>query len=55
MVETQGGKASEMRYDAYGATRYTSGSTPTDRRYTRRIEDAEIGLYFYNARYYDPI
>jgi RHS repeat-associated protein len=34
--------------------RYTSGTTPTSRRFTGQIEDAAIGLYFYNARYYDP-
>jgi RHS repeat-associated protein len=44
----------ELRYYAYGKTRYTSGTTPTNRRFTGQIEDATIGLYFYNARYYDP-
>jgi RHS repeat-associated protein len=44
----------ELRYYAYGGTRYTSGTTPASRRFTGQIEDATIGLYFYNARYYDP-
>jgi RHS repeat-associated protein len=35
-------------------TRYTSGTTPMARRFAGQIEDATIGLYFYNARYYDP-
>jgi RHS repeat-associated protein len=43
----------ELRYYAYGETRYTSGSTPTSYRFTGQREDATIGLYFYNARYYD--
>jgi RHS repeat-associated protein len=43
----------ELRYYAYGATRYSSGSTPTSYRFTGQREDATIGLYFYNARYYD--
>jgi RHS repeat-associated protein len=32
---------------------YTSGTTPTARRFTGQISDDTIGLYFYNARYYD--
>jgi RHS repeat-associated protein len=44
----------ELRYFPYGKTRYTSGTTPTTRRFTGQVEDATIGLYFYNARYYDP-
>jgi RHS repeat-associated protein len=43
----------ELRYYPYGETRYTSGSTPTSYRFTGQREDATIGLYFYNARYYD--
>ena len=27
---------------------------PTARRFTGQIEDAALGLYYYNARYYDP-
>ncbi len=39
-------------YNAYG--RYRSGGTlPTDRRYTGQQRD-DTGLYYYNARYYDP-
>jgi RHS repeat-associated protein len=47
-------EVSELRYFPHGKTRYTSGTTPTHRRFTGQIEDATIGLYFYNARYYDP-
>jgi RHS repeat-associated protein len=37
-----------------GETRYTSGTTPTDFRYTgQRLEDY-INLYWYNSRWYDP-
>ena len=43
-----------MRYHPWGGTRYTYGTTPTDRQFTGQINDVEIGLYFYNARYYDP-
>jgi len=50
---TQGGKT-ELRYTAWGTTRYEYGSTPTDRRFTGQREEASFGLYFYNARWYDP-
>lgn len=45
---------SEMRYKAWGETRYESPSYghPTKKRYTGQRED-DWGLYFYNARYYD--
>lgn len=37
-----------------GETRYSAGTLGTDYQYTgqRKVED--IGLYFYNARWYDP-
>jgi RHS repeat-associated protein len=44
---------SELRYDAWGGTRYTSGTTATDFRYTGQREETSFGLYFYNARWYD--
>jgi RHS repeat-associated protein len=47
-----GAQVSEMRYYAYGGTR--SGTMDTDRRYTGQRWEAGIGLYDYNARYYDP-
>ncbi|MHC1730421.1 MAG: RHS repeat-associated core domain-containing protein [Bacteroidales bacterium] len=48
-----GGSESEQRYTAWGSSRYASGSTPTKEKYTGQLE-AETGLYFYNARWYDP-
>jgi RHS repeat-associated protein len=43
-----------VRYRAFGATRFTSGTTPTSVRFTGQREEAALGLYFYNARRYDP-
>jgi RHS repeat-associated protein len=43
-----------MRYRAFGATRFTSGVTPTTFRYTGQREEAGLGLYYYGARWYDP-
>jgi RHS repeat-associated protein len=48
-----GDKLSELRFKAWGETRYSLTSAPTDRRFTGQIEEAGIGLYFYNARFYD--
>jgi RHS repeat-associated protein len=45
---------SELRYSAFGETRYSSGITPTDYRYTGQLEQADVNLYYYNARWYDP-
>jgi RHS repeat-associated protein len=44
----------EVRYKAFGATRFTSGTTPTSYRFTGQREEASLGLYYYNARWYDP-
>jgi RHS repeat-associated protein len=43
-----------VRYRAFGATRFTSGVTPTSYRYTGQREEAGLGLYYYGARWYDP-
>ena len=45
---------SELRYSAFGETRYSSGITPTDYRYTSQLQQADVNLYYYNARWYDP-
>jgi RHS repeat-associated protein len=50
-----GGKKAEIRYKAWGEDRYTSGTTPTTYRFTGQRWDDTIELYFYNARYYDPV
>ena len=47
------GATTELRYHPWGGTRYTSGATPTSFQFTGQRNDA-TGLYFYNARYYDP-
>ena len=49
-----GGVHSEMRYYPYGETRWTSGTLPTDRRYTGQRFERAVGLIDYRARYYDP-
>jgi RHS repeat-associated protein len=49
-----GGFSSELRYKAWGETRYSSGSTPTTFRYTGQREESSLGLYWYNSRWYSP-
>jgi len=44
----------ELRYKAWGETRYTSGTTYTNRRFTGQVEENALGLYFFNARWFDP-
>ena len=57
-VNSGGGWNGEVRYKAFGETRYNSGSTPTTYRYTGQRQESALGgldgLYFYNARWYDP-
>jgi RHS repeat-associated protein len=48
-----GGWYGELRYYPWGGTRYDTGTTPTSYRYTGQRQ-AEVGLYYYGARYYDP-
>ncbi len=45
----------ELRYKAYGETRYTYGAPSTKYRFTGQREESTIGLYFYNARWYDAV
>ncbi len=44
---------SAMTY--YGNQRYVQGALGTDKGYTGQFYDAVSGLYYYNARYYDPV
>jgi RHS repeat-associated protein len=46
----------ELRYKAYGETRDGWGITDTTKyRFTGQREESPIGLYFYNARWYDAV
>ena len=48
-----GAKVADERYLPYGATR--SGGVPTDYQFTGQRLDGGNGLYYYGARYYDPV
>ena len=53
-LDSTGNVQSELRYHPFGETRHSDGTTPTNRRFTGQIQDEGTGLYYYNARYYDP-
>jgi len=52
-VTSSGNLGSQTRYTAFGETR-GAATTSTDYLYTGQRAEGEIGLYFYNARWYDP-
>ncbi len=57
-TNASGTKIGEMKYYPYGETRYSWGSTPTDRRFTGQWQEdvAALGsLYDYGARMYSPL
>ncbi|MEW6141997.1 MAG: RHS repeat-associated core domain-containing protein [Chloroflexota bacterium] len=49
---TDGSSLGSIRFFPFGSTR--SGSVPTDKKFTGQRLDG-TGLYFYGARYYDPV
>jgi RHS repeat-associated protein len=53
-ANSSGAKVAELRYKPWGEARYTYNTTPTSYQFTGQRNDYYIGLYFYNARYYDP-
>jgi RHS repeat-associated protein len=56
MTDRSGNLARHFEYGAFGTTRYADATctfSPSN-RYTGQILDEDTGLYYYNARYYDP-
>src|SRR4030065_2773314 len=58
-ANSSGAFYAELRFKAWGETRFSSGTTPTNRRFTGQYRESSLGgaegLYFYNARWYDPL
>jgi len=55
-ASSAGAKLGELRYKPWGETRYTWGTTYTNRHFTGQLDETTaIGLYFFNARFYDPL
>jgi RHS repeat-associated protein len=56
VVDESGAEQGHVIYDAYGqVVENTLSEGLTDRLFTGQTWDDTIGLYFYNARYYDPL
>ena len=51
---TAGAMSDSFVYDSFGNVTSSTGSFAQPFRYTGREWDAETGLYYYRARYYDP-
>jgi RHS repeat-associated protein len=54
-LDASGNQVTELRYYPYGNTRYNPGGQKTNYRFTGQRWDQGHGLYFYNARWYDPV
>ena len=54
-TNSSGAYFAEIRYMPWGTARYISGTTPTTFQFTGQRLDNLLGLYFYNARWYDPL
>ncbi|MBK7200085.1 MAG: RHS repeat-associated core domain-containing protein [Anaerolineae bacterium] len=56
-ADATGVRTGELWYKPWGENRGTPyQTTPTQRRFTGQVLDEVAGgLYFYNARYYDPV
>ena len=54
LSDSKGNLVSTYEYDSFGNPLASTGSISNPFRYTGREFDAETGLYFYRARYYDP-
>ena len=52
-TDSSGGDVQSTKYLPFGLTRGTAGDMGTDKLFTGQRLDG-TGLYFYNARYYDP-
>jgi RHS repeat-associated protein len=57
-ADSAGLKVAEIRYKAWGESRYATGATPTTMQYTGQRHESGLGgpegLYYYGARWYDP-
>ena len=54
ITDDTGAAVYEATYDPWGNVRASTGTADTHRLYTGQRFDAATGLYYYNARYYDP-
>ncbi len=55
MTDGTGTIVQELAYFPYGNIRDNIGAVDVNYKYTGQEHDESTGLYFYNARYYDPV
>jgi RHS repeat-associated protein len=55
LTNSVGAAAQTYTYDSFGKLTTSSGSLTNPFQYTGRESDPETGLYYYRARYYDPV
>lgn len=53
-TDASGNEYAEIRYKAWGESRYTYGTLPTKHQYTGQYTDSYINLIWYGSRWYDP-
>jgi RHS repeat-associated protein len=52
-TDSLGNAVAELRYKPWGETRLAGGTTPSKYQFTGQYNESELGLYYYNARWYD--
>jgi len=55
VTNKDGNKVEEVHYLPFGAAQSDTGTVSVNHKYTSQEFDAETGLYYYNARYYNPV
>ena len=55
VTDGMGRKIGSVEYMPFGTVHEKTGAVDMDHRYTDKEYDAETGLYYYGARYYDPM
>ncbi len=55
LTDDNGVSEQDVAYYPYGATRSNTGTADVAYKYTGKEQDNSTGLYFYEARYYDPV
>ena len=55
LTDSNGVSEQDVAYYPYGDTRSNAGTADVPYKYTGKEQDSSTGLYFYEARYYDPV
>ncbi len=55
VTDPNGTPIQTMTYQPFGQIQAATGASPITMKYTGQEDDSDIGLYYYNARYYDSV